>query len=283
MMVRRLRPSSLAATLAVFLALGGGAYAVTGSGTFQKENEIGIETDGELIRAIAGVGTLESDCTGGDPDLTFTNTSGEGLNMWVDTGDTLDVTDGIGNNVEVGVPVASDGDDYVQIHLFPGDGSKAPQADVAVSVRDPDDCATTQVAVLNLTTTSSGSGSVEGSGTVQKGSLEDLPSTPTTVRSIKGVGSVQASCNSGEPVVGVSNTSGETLRVFRDEANGFAPLEIANNASPFFPIDGDTGWRLHLFPANGSKTPQADVTVSVHDTDNCATSQVSVLNVTTQQ
>ena len=290
--LRRPRPASIAATIAFFLAASGVGYAtVAGSGTFQKENEIGLpgspdpfNVTTETIRSIAGIGSIEAGCItdDGTVHVGLRNSSGESLQVAMDLGDSLGFESSLPNQAaEVISGIAED--EILQLHAAPADGTKAPQADVTVSVDHTGNCNTTQVAVLNVTTTSSGSGTVAGSGTVQKGALQDLPSSPVTVRSITGVGAVRVACNAGEPVVGISNTSGETLRVFRGHPVIFSSLELNDDQSQFLPIDATTMWGLYLFPANGSKRPQADVTISVDDTNNCATSQVSVLDVTTEQ
>jgi hypothetical protein len=83
--------------------------------------------------------------------------------------------------------------------------------------------------------------------------------------------------------VRVQNTSGETLHIFIDKVDDFDTAELNNNGARIDAASADTVFKYHVFPADGTKRPQADIAVSVHHTGNCSTSQVSVLNVTTEQ
>jgi hypothetical protein len=277
------------ATIAFFLAVGGVGYAVTGSGTFQKENEIGIvqAPSVETVRTIAGTGQINARCEDGQVFVQFKNASGEELQARVDTGDTQIVDDSIPNNFSLDQEATALADEIYQFHVFPADGSKTPQADITVSASFTGSCSNAQVAVLNVTTTSSGSGTVAGSGTLQKGSLEGIPSIPpddyALVRAVTGVGTIKAACVSGNPNLRVQNTSGETLRIFIDRLDAFDTVELNNNGARIDAASQDTVFKYHVFPADGSKRPQADIVVSVDHTGSCATSQVSVLNVTTEQ
>jgi hypothetical protein len=152
--LRHPRPGSIVATLALFLAAGGGALAFSGSGTLQKENEIGIEAGPgdpkQVIRTVAGTGTVEASCGAGIVTVGTRNRSGK-LQLRART---------VGNAFDVGGPDPHftgrfenyTQDKLVEFHLSPGDGSKAPQASITVSIDYTDNCATTQVAVINVTT-----------------------------------------------------------------------------------------------------------------------------------
>jgi hypothetical protein len=295
--LRRPRPSSIVITIAFFLATGGVGYAVIGSGTLQKENEIGLPgstnpgvVDAEVIRTIAGVGSIEVFCDT-DDDLVYVgvrNKSGEPLQVGIDTGDQLSFHTNLANNS--GAFASYSNDEILQVHFSPADGTKAPQADVTVSVDNTGDCNTSQVAVINVTTTSSGSGTVAGSGTVQKGALKGLGSLGVLVRSVTGVGEIYARCNNNnpdQPLFDFENTSGEAVRVFAEEvtpsSGSFSATDLNNNVGQTYAGNGDTLTKLYVFPADGSKTPQADITVSIADTNDCTDSAVSVLSVTTQE
>jgi hypothetical protein len=124
-----------------------------------------------------------------------------------------------------------------------------------------------------------------GSGTLQKGS-RFLTGTLTDVRTLTGTGSIKANCASGSPAIRFDNTSGKPMNLKGTSTDGELTSEgIASGSS--FQFDGDvTGlstYNLHLSPADGSKAPQLDVQVTAKDTNNCATSYVTVLALNTQQ
>jgi hypothetical protein len=163
---RRISPAAVISIIALFAALGGGyATAFSGSGTLQKENEIGLPSDGttyETIRSLTGIGSIQATCSGSNPPsvkVRLRNTSGEALRAFVDEGDggqnpeTLSDA-GVANNTnEAGHPAnQSNGLGRLSYHIWPDDGSKRPQANVAVSVYAPSTCSAAQVAVLALNT-----------------------------------------------------------------------------------------------------------------------------------
>jgi hypothetical protein len=133
-----------------------------------------------------------------------------------------------------------------------------------------------------------------GSGKLQKAAATGFGDPFENIRTITGVGELQVYCDGSgyaNVVVRLKNESGETLRVFTKEWNGtvghFDESELA---------DGEEGAgiggfgqkglvRYYVFPADGSKRPQADVTVSVpgQTPGDCDTAQVSVLDVTTEE
>jgi hypothetical protein len=153
--LRRPRPGSVVATLALFLALGGGALAFSGSGTLQKANEIGIAVgttgdDAEVIRTVAGTANIEAYCNGGTVNLGTKNTSGKTQMRSRRFSNEFDVVGPDPNNTERFEPYSAD--ELVVFHFSPGNGSKAPQASVTVSIDHTGNCATSRVAVINVST-----------------------------------------------------------------------------------------------------------------------------------
>jgi hypothetical protein len=126
-----------------------------------------------------------------------------------------------------------------------------------------------------------------GSGTVQKGADLNLPSSPTVVRSLTGIGSIKAQCVTGDVTIFFENTSGKTLNVFGtglDENTELA--DVASGSGNQFvdaSVLGTNSINLHISPVNGTKTPQADVQISAKRTNNCTTSYVTVLATNTQE
>jgi hypothetical protein len=80
---KRLNPSLVIATMALFAALGGGyATAFSGSGTLQKANAIPTVDTFTDLRTLNGFGTLQHECVTGDGgrvDLRFVNTSSHNM------------------------------------------------------------------------------------------------------------------------------------------------------------------------------------------------------------
>jgi hypothetical protein len=147
-------PGAIVATLALFLALGGGALAFSGSGTLQKENEIGLPESpapAETIREIKGIGDIRADCVGDNPRVLLHNSSGKTLVVRLDRGPALSWGDAIadGGNVDVGIATQ---DHLYQYHVAPAGTSKRPQASITVAIDSTVDCNTAQVAVINVTT-----------------------------------------------------------------------------------------------------------------------------------
>ena len=153
--IRRPRPGAIIATLALFLALGGGALAFSGSGTLQKENRIGLPESpapAEVIRTIKGIGDVRANCTNtGNPHVLLLNNSGETLVSRLDRGSGLSWSNNIADGSDVNVGITSQ-DQLWQYHLSPADGSKRPQTTVTVAIDRTGDCNTAQVAVINVTT-----------------------------------------------------------------------------------------------------------------------------------
>jgi hypothetical protein len=136
-----------------------------------------------------------------------------------------------------------------------------------------------------------------GSGSLQKAAKGGGISTTQfeTIRTITGIGSLQAKCNefTGSLLVRVRNTSGEPLRSYMDvigsdgpNGTGHFPSAMANNS---FDLEGghqmgsvDT-FRYHIWPDDGSKSPQADMTVSSVRHGLCPISGLAVLVLNTQQ
>jgi hypothetical protein len=129
-----------------------------------------------------------------------------------------------------------------------------------------------------------------GSGTLQKGALKPIPTSSsfTQVRSLTGIGSIDARCDTGSAIIRFKNTSGETINVFEEEVddenlsggdnvngvvnNGERNLATTNNAGEALGI-------VHLVPDDGTKAPQAELLVS---TTGCP-GGVTVLALNTQQ
>ena len=129
----------------------------------------------------------------------------------------------------------------------------------------------------------------KGSGTVQKGALLNIPAEFTTVRSLTGIGSIQAACldsNPDVPSIYFRNTSGETLNAFGTGLDGDVELVNVDSGQTvtirFGVVDRDS-INLHISPVDGGKRPQADVQISAHDTNDCTTSYVTVLVTNTQE
>jgi hypothetical protein len=133
-----------------------------------------------------------------------------------------------------------------------------------------------------------------GSGTLQKGSATNLTGAQTTVRTLTGIGVLKARC-SDEPngtTVLVHNSSGEELRVkFASDGGGASgDSVIANGAIGGFNAVGSPGTtRMHIWPSDGSKAPQADIVVSTFPAvgSDCfgpvTNSRATVLALNTQQ
>jgi hypothetical protein len=151
----RINSAHVIATIALFAALGGGyAAAFSGSGSLQKENEIGIDTANyETIRSLTGIGSLQAKCSGTQTTLRFHKAgSVEDLRLWVEqSGKALNAT-------SVTSPSFNDHDitdvagvDEITYHAFPADGTNRPQVKLWVSVAE-DLCSATQVSAMALNT-----------------------------------------------------------------------------------------------------------------------------------
>lgn len=130
-----------------------------------------------------------------------------------------------------------------------------------------------------------------GSGSLQKGSLLGPTSTLTSVRTLTGIGEIGAECTSGALEWKFVNTSGETLDVEEMRGTPGAP-DVTRDAIELEDTEDDdtasaTGHstiRWHIVPSDGTKSPQADVSVSTDEVaGNCAASRITVLVLNTQQ
>jgi hypothetical protein len=124
-----------------------------------------------------------------------------------------------------------------------------------------------------------------GSGTVQKGALLNIPNGAVTVRSLTGIGAIQASCSGGMPSVAFENTSGETLRAALIGIDGDDAVNVASGDSENLDpeVNGLNTMYVHISPLDGTKRPQADVQITADDDDNCPTSTVTVLATNTEE
>ena len=125
----------------------------------------------------------------------------------------------------------------------------------------------------------------KGSGTLQKGAADSLPTTFTDVRSLIGFGVVQARCTGEEVAVRIRNTSSHAIAFVGQNLNGNV---FSNGAQPgdaqVFPVGEGGLLRLHLSRVNtpGSKA-QVDLTVNADAVDACEFSHARVLALNTQQ
>jgi hypothetical protein len=160
------------ATLALFLALGAGyAAAFSGSGKLQKGTVVGLPSDGttKLVRTVTGVADVRTSCEvhhldPDDPSVRIKNTSGHELNLFSDklVGGTTNVNDFehdlLAPGEKLDFPLIpdpgsqSDPGSLLRFYLSKTDGTKRRQADISVTLVDTDDCTTSQVSVLALTT-----------------------------------------------------------------------------------------------------------------------------------
>jgi len=129
-----------------------------------------------------------------------------------------------------------------------------------------------------------------GSGTLQKGSELGISSPPETIRTLTGIGSIRADCQSNEAVrIFFANNSGETLTAMGVQVNGGVVAQRGDNVGPnnvltlFNAGDSANEMDLHISPQDGTKRPQADVHVTVNETSMCSTSTVRVLALNTEQ
>jgi hypothetical protein len=120
---------------------------------------------------------------------------------------------------------------------------------------------------------------------VQKGALLNIPNGAVTVRSLTGIGAIQASCSGGSPSVAFENTSGEELFVNGIGIDGDIALGANNGVAINLDadVDGVNEMYVHISPADGSKRPQADVQIAADENDDCETSLVAVLATNTQE
>jgi hypothetical protein len=159
----RLTYANVVASVALFLALGGGyALAVSGDGKLQKGKVNGIGTAFEDVRTLTGIGSIQAQCVTGAPDPSLSvrlhNTTANAIRyrfLSIDNEGPA-VSGGVGiaqaNNNSTAFEVAA-GEDYVHLYLFSGVAdAKQPQANIEIGTREVTDCASSSVSVLALNT-----------------------------------------------------------------------------------------------------------------------------------
>ena len=168
-MLNRLRlpsPAMAVATIALFVALGGGyATAFSGSGSLKKSGEIGINNSfpGETVRTLPGIGAIRAFCDDGggesfrSTEISLLNNSGETLTAVGElTVGEEEFAVNVPSNNFPGEFLASnhpnDPLDTATFHVSPANGSKRPQADVQVTLDEGNSCANARVSVLALIT-----------------------------------------------------------------------------------------------------------------------------------
>jgi hypothetical protein len=126
-----------------------------------------------------------------------------------------------------------------------------------------------------------------GSGTLQKGSLKDIPSTNTLVRSITGIGEIQARCQTNDLRVVLHNASGQDLRVAWTAGSQYLNQVVNDGVDHVLSPGADSAFRYHVHPVDGDKRPQADIAVTIDNNSasvsGCSTSQVSALVLNTEE
>lgn len=159
---RHLSPPMVVATIALFVALGGGyATAFSGSGTLQKGNVTGLTNSYTTVRTLTGIGSIQARCpSDGNGILRFHNASGKSLvvdQTLSHQGDGLTaLSTGVANNTDYDLNVPASNDDWfydwhIQPALGEPAGSKSPQASAQVSFF-VSNCAGSRVAALALNT-----------------------------------------------------------------------------------------------------------------------------------
>jgi hypothetical protein len=125
-----------------------------------------------------------------------------------------------------------------------------------------------------------------GSGSLQKGARLGIPFESTDIRTLSGIGSIQARCRFGDFELFFKNTSGKQLRMIGQEASsgdvhsGSTTGDLWNDAAS--PEPG-TDYHQSIAPTDGSKAPQASVEFQIRDANDCSDSRITVLALNTQQ
>jgi hypothetical protein len=129
-----------------------------------------------------------------------------------------------------------------------------------------------------------------GSGTLQKGAQVGIQQgSYESIRTLTGIGSIQATCTAADVAIRFHNSSGEGLNLyattFGSASTVSAISDFASGQDEDFVALPEGGSRLsfQVVPDDGSKSPQATVQVSTFETASCATSRVTVLALNTQQ
>lgn len=155
----RLSYANVMATVAVFFALGGGAWAVVkGNGTITSRNAHAIGGAATPVASLAGVGDITALCDQFGLSLNFVNHSGKKLRVAIDE---------VGTNPSSSLPVPNvipslaDGSSYQVLadnkdnfyndftyHVYPPSGALKPIATLFVSTAgDAGHCKASDVAV----------------------------------------------------------------------------------------------------------------------------------------
>jgi len=134
-----------------------------------------------------------------------------------------------------------------------------------------------------------------GSGTLQKGNKVGFTANvDEPIRTIGGIGALLGNCSPGGNMgIRLENSlASKDMVAFTDrfdENDSLFPVArvgIADGNTEELQLVNPAGTagvlRVHVFSADGSKRPQAKLTVGVVDAGNCSTSQVSVLDLTTE-
>jgi hypothetical protein len=134
-----------------------------------------------------------------------------------------------------------------------------------------------------------------GSGKLQKGNKVGFTANvDEPIRTIGGIGPLLGNCapagnmsirlgNSiaGKHLVTFTDRFDETDSTFVAPSTTGIPISTVGELEEIGP--GTAGvLRVHVLPTLGSKRPQAKLTVGVVNTGNCSTSQVSVIDLTTE-
>jgi hypothetical protein len=165
---RRFTYANFMATVAVFLALGGGGYAwaVSGSGRLQKAGVVGFTDTNKDVLALLKIGAIQASCSGaggggGATQVFIRNNSGKSLNVegqqqaeQLVSADFTDISLSPlpSNNQPVRIAQGSAGDPFLHLMLqvSPTDGTSRPQADINITVSHDPSCSASKVTVLAL-------------------------------------------------------------------------------------------------------------------------------------
>jgi hypothetical protein len=137
----RLSYANVMATIAVFVAIGGGVTlaAVGGSGKVKFGGEKGISGGGfENVLSVPGVGKIQAQCLKGT-FIRFKNTSGKSLYVTVEDPDSDGFTDALLADGE-SIQEVSVGTQTFRFHAFRAAGGGTPAADITVGAKWTVDC-----------------------------------------------------------------------------------------------------------------------------------------------
>jgi hypothetical protein len=123
-----------------------------------------------------------------------------------------------------------------------------------------------------------------GSGTLQKGARLGIPFESTDIRTLTGIGSIQARCRFGDFELFFKNTSGKQLRMIGQQASS-GTVNSGSTTGDLFNDAASPGTDYHqsIAPIDGSKAPQASIEFQIADANECSDSRITVLALNTQQ